>query len=289
MTRQQILENTMRALMSGKKKVTEAAEDEIKNKDDIMNDETPVDAPVEAPVENEAPAEEPVEENGFVGKYVVNCKLCGIPFFVDDANLEDAQCPSCLAGEMDLELVGKVCPVDGCDETEEAPAEETPADEVAPDEIDPEKALEDEDLGESCKKGKTKKGRKLHESRNFEFDEIAMKRLVEKFLRENYKNTRSYKVTEARITKAGKLAVKGIIEFKSGRKSKADFLSESFNLVESKSFKVKACCPLFTKSNAFVLESSFVNGKLAPKTLGYKYVTRTNEGKAFSVFGKSVL
>lgn len=270
-----VFEATMHELMKRSNFQNISEEDELDITTEPVEDDALTDTQTSADVINQETTSE--NTNDFIGRTIVDCNLCRIPFFIDNNNLEGVSCPSCMATEEDLVIKGEICPIGTLDKVD---SEDTNT------ELDSE--IDDDKLNSKSKNESTRVSSLRRKS--IQFNEDAMQKIVMNFLTENYKGAKSYRINEARITKSKKLNISGILEFKSGKTTEMNFLTEVVNLRENKdsSFKVKACCPIFSRANSFVLESTMKEGVLTPVSLSYKFVTRSNN-RSYSVTGTSTV
>ena len=124
------------------------------------------------------------------------------------------------------------------------------------------------------------------EDEEYEFEDFNMSSLVNKFLKENYSNVKSFEITEAKMRK-NNFIVEGTISFESGKTSKTSFVFENVALKEG-AVKVKGSCPRFGRSKSFILEGKVQNKKLIPESLKYNFTTSA-EGKRWQVRGKATI
>lgn len=258
--------------------------------------------------------EDGMDASSYINKNVIFCNICLKPFFSDEDISESMLCPTCAASSEDLELVGKVV----TPETE-VPAEEEPAEEVPADE-EPEEDHKEEELGESvninvsdgetnvnvstegdnvsvnatevndtitepitvddtCEDGEC-------EEDEFDYQEESFNQLFTKFLTENYKNVKSFNLVEAKLNSKG-LVLEGVITFDTDKARNVTIATEAFSLKEGTS-RVKASCPLFGKSKAFVIEHIVKENKITANKMNYRFRTRVNN-ESYDVVGKVVL
>ena len=121
---------------------------------------------------------------------------------------------------------------------------------------------------------------------NFEYEEESFNKIFTKFLTDNYSNVKSFNLIEAKMSN-NVLTLEGVITYNEGSTRNVTIKTDEMNLSEGVS-KVKAACPLFGKSKAFVLEHKFDNNKLEATKMLYRYKTRFNN-ESYNVVGKVVL
>ena len=121
---------------------------------------------------------------------------------------------------------------------------------------------------------------------NFEYEEESFNKIFTKFLTDNYSNVKSFNLIEAKMSN-NVLTLEGVITYNEGSTRNVTIKTDEMNLSEGVS-KVKAACPLFGKSKAFVLEHKLENNKLEATKMLYRYKTRFNN-ESYNVVGKVVL
>lgn len=124
------------------------------------------------------------------------------------------------------------------------------------------------------------------EEPEFEYEEESFNQLFTKFLTDNYKNVKSFSLVEAKL-KNKNLVFEGVITFDNGNARTITVKTDEFRLTEGVT-KVKAACPLFGKSKAFVLEHVMKENKLSATKMNYRYRTRVNN-ESYDVVGRVAL
>lgn len=127
----------------------------------------------------------------------------------------------------------------------------------------------------------------INEPIELEFQEENFNKLVNKFLKENYENVSEFKTKSAKITKQNQLKVEGVINYKSGKALPVTFTTNRFDLKEGR-ISVRANCPLFGRSDAFLLESNFDKKVFSPQSLRYRFRTQV-ANESYEVYGKAIL
>lgn len=117
-----------------------------------------------------------------------------LAFFADELT-DDTVCPIRTATAEDLLVVGVVAPEDS------VPAELA----NEPTDNEPIPVADEEDVEDDKPKDE-----------GFNFDEKAMDKLVENFLKENYNDAKSYKTLSTVLTGNNKLRVQGVVETTTG-------------------------------------------------------------------------
>lgn len=207
-----------------------------------------------------------ISGKSYIGKKVIDCQICGSAFFADELT-DDTVCPICTATAEDLLVVGVVAPEDS------VPAE--PANE--PTDNEPIPVADEEDVEDDKPKDE-----------GFNFDEKAMDKLVENFLKENYNDAKSYKTLSTVLTGNNKLRVQGVVETTTGVRKNVVFLTEAISLVENGAKRVKASCPAFsgTRENAFTFEGKLSDKNLVFEKMNYKYTVKY-KNESYQVSGKA--
>lgn len=233
--------------------------------------------------------EQPVLDD-YVGDYSYACPICGNTFFSDEEMHEGDECPVCNDVPTDFVLVGKVEDAD----TEDADDLEVDVDaEDGVEEID----IEDEELEEKFRKQNRKKVERRSKPSNYIFsiNESSFHPFMDKFIKENYKNTKSFRMISAkRNTTSGAITVECAIIYKFGKKQRARLRLEGVDLKVGRSKVVARDI-----SNTFKSESR----KTAPFTftirtdsnkvitcegMKYNFVTRLKEGKRARISGNLI-
>lgn len=103
-------------------------------------------------------------------------------------------------------------------------------------------------------------------------DEGKFDKLVTRYLKETYSNVQSYKTTKAGIDNdVNKIALEGMITFKSGKERPTKFIFEAKELNHKKQLKFVGINEMFAKSRAFTLVGTLDESKLLSESLSYHY------------------
>ena len=248
----------------------------------------------------------------YVGDKTYTCPICGNTFFSEVEMNEGDTCPVCGETPSAFVLVGEVA------DPEEAPAEdvpegeEVPAEEPAEEEIPEEVPAEDEELEEEsvkcpkcgkdpceCKKEKCESeeleciDRKPMASKpRFQIDDESFNPYLNKFIRENYKNARSFKMTGATLNKNRTLTLECVITFKSGNTKNVKLKTEGFRAFNGKrayiDFKEDGAFKTEAKAKVapFIFTTSMNRNILKCEGLKYNFVSKVSEGKSAHIYGK---
>jgi len=260
---------------------------------------------------DDTPANEIPETDEYIDQQIYGCPICGQTFFSDKEMVDGDTCPVCGEEANGFVLGGIVVDAD------EAQGEDTSGEDKddfdfdgeelddvevvgEPDEKDSKE--DDEDLDESKKATKVRRERrtirrpirregriarktmprvrKVAES-TLNLDEKSFNVYLNRFVRENYNNARSFNVVNARFQpKTRILTLEGVITFKSGKKSRANLVckyNRASNIMMAKDngiFKVES------KKTPFIFNIRTVGNVI--KCEGLKYDFKTSaivEGK----------
>ena len=114
-----------------------------------------------------------------------------------------------------------------------------------------------------------------------EFDEESFDDLNERYLKNIYENVKSYKTTGVKQKGNNKLFIEGLIDFKSGKKAKTNYVFEAHSI--SKELKFYGMNEQFARgSKAFALRGALKGNKFICESLTCKYTAkdgRTGETK----------
>jgi len=285
---------------------------------DISEDELDKETDELQDIINSTPDGEVPTDDEHVGDYVYSCPICGNKFFSEE-EMGEEECPVCgdipdafvLVGR--IEELDKVEIEDGSeDELEDEPKDEL-EDEPEDDEFNGAEddleinidSLEDEDIVEECnslskKEVKKRLTRKVSEkkampkaSRGYMINETTFNPFLNKFIRRNYKNTKSFAIVNA--IRSGKiLTLECVLTFKSGKKKNVKLVCDNFNPApglhnfafrEDGTFKSKSL-----KSTPFVFTVKIDKDRiLTCEGLKYNIVTKPiYEGKRLNIYGNLI-
>lgn len=119
-------------------------------------------------------------------------------------------------------------------------------------------------------------------------DDEKLESLGESYLKENYSNVKSFKVTKARKTKNG-FVVQGLIKFNSGKQRKTRFKFEAYSKTRQGKYRfLGENLSLAGKKKAFELTCQIKRKSIIPESLKYDYVQKSH-GRKYQVFGKSLV
>lgn len=222
--------------------------------------------------------EEPVTTD-YIGKLIYVCPTCGNNFFSDSKVEDDSECPVCGETVSKFILVGEVKSPEDAAEDYPDPESDDYTEEPFDDEGDIEEVdSETDDQSEEPKE------------ENFSIDEKSFNTLLTKFVRENYKNVRSMKVSKA-TTKGKNLKLECNISMKSGNTKKSIVTIRDFKYLASRPVKFEA-----TLDKAFKVESKGAPLAITTKMQGRRLkalkadysFTSIKEGRRVKVCGKCI-
>lgn len=116
-----------------------------------------------------------------------------------------------------------------------------------------------------------------------EFDEESFDDLNERYLRNIYENVKSYKTTQVKQKGSNKIVIEGLIDFKSGKKAKTNYVFEAHSISKDNKLKFYGMNEQFARgSKAFALRGALNGNKFICESLTCKYTAkdgRTGETK----------
>ena len=122
-----------------------------------------------------------------------------------------------------------------------------------------------------------------------DFDDKAFNELCESYLNKTYNNVKSFKTTN--ITEKGNsLVVEGVINFKSGKHGKTNFVFEAIDITKDGKARFAGRNSQINEGvkRAFTLGATIKEGVVTPTFLDYRY-NQLQEGKKVRVAGRSTL
>lgn len=214
----------------------------------------------------------------YIGDLAYTCPICANTFFADHEMTDGEECPVCGDYPDAYVIVGEV---------------EEPDNEEYEDELEP--AEEPEEYEESltpAEPRRTKRVSKFVPSK-YKLDESTFNPFMTKFIKENYKNAKAFKITGASI-KGCKLTLECRVVFKSGRGKSVKMVAEHFHPVMNKKFRL----PVSDRDNFFkvesrrvapiVFEARMIRGNIIKcEGMKYKFTTKY-ENKKLEVSGKLI-
>lgn len=269
----------------------------------------------------------------YVGDKTYTCPICGNTFFSETEMKEGDACPVCGETPTAFVLVGEVADAEEEPaEDETAPEEDIPADEEVPEEepedaedipeddaveeesVDPDKKkvcpecgkdpcvcecneeLEHIDRKPIMRKAESKKPAIRKESKvRFQIDDSTFNPYLNKFIRENYKNARSFKMTGATLNKNRVLTLECKITFKSGNSKNVKLKTEGFRAFNGKrayiDFREDGAFKTESKAKVapFIFTTSMKNNVLKCEGMKYNFVSKISESKKAHVYGKVMI
>lgn len=258
-------------------------------------------------IDNTPEGEQPKTDE-YVGDYTYTCPICGNTFFSDVEMNEGDECPVCGDFPEDFVLVGKVedeepeieDDLGGDDDFEDFDDELEPADEPEEECRAPRREAR-RPMRKPMRKEARRPARKpvgkvmrkearrpVRKGTALRIDETTFNPYLTKFVRENFKNTRSFQLVGAK--KAGRrLTLECKLTFKSGKSKKVNLKVENFRAgqlrmaaYEDGTFKTES---RRGGKAPFVFMTKMQNGIITCEGLHYDMIARLKEKRA-RVYGK---
>lgn len=219
----------------------------------------------------------------YIGDFTYTCPICGNTFFSEVEMNSGDECPVCGESPDGYVLVGSVESTESVEDDEENLDIEDPVE-------DEELVPDDSEAMESFRRSRRTSKRTYS---RYSLDESTFNPFLNKFIRENYKNAKSFNIVNASMRNS-KLSLECKLSFKSGNSKKVNLVIENFKPArrmtlaarEDGTFKLES---KRAKVAPFVFESIMTSNKII-KCLGMKYnfITRVKEGKRAQVSGKLI-
>lgn len=265
---------------------------------DISEDELDKETDELQDIIDSTPDDEVPTDDEYVGDYVYSCPICGNKFFSEEEMGEEGEeCPVCGDIPDAFVLVGRI---EKLDEIEDGSEDDEFNDTVDDLEINMD-SLEDEDIIGECnlpskKRVKKRLAKKVSEkkaNRGYMIDETTFNPFLNKFIRENYKNARSFVIIDA--NRSGKiLTLECMLIFRSGKKKNVKLVCDNFNPApglhkfafrEDGTFKSESL-----KSTPFVFTVKIDRNRiLTCEGLKYNIITKPiHEGKRLNIYGNLI-
>lgn len=211
----------------------------------------------------------------YVGDLTYTCPVCGNTFFSDGELSEGDTCPVCGEVPDGFVLVGEVQTAEDAglkDDTEEEEIVDGDEDLIA-----------DVDLDDEVEERKENKmvRRPVRKVRPLNLDESTFNPFLTKFIRENYKNAKSFVIENASVNrKSGRLVFECKITFKSGNTKKVNLKAENYRsgkcilkVRDDGAFKIES-----KKSAPILMSVSTNNNVIKCEGMKYDFITVV-EGK----------
>ena len=120
-----------------------------------------------------------------------------------------------------------------------------------------------------------------------EFDEEEFDSLGENYLKKVYENVKSYKTTSGKIN-GNQLFLEGVINFKSGKEAKTNFIFEAKSITKDGKVKFLGENKQFARGNkSFMLTGKLNNNKLLSESLQYNYRGKDKDGSSKHIYGRA--
>jgi len=238
-------------------------------------------------IDNTPDGEQPKTDE-YVGDYTYTCPICGNTFFSDVEMNEGDECPVCGDFPEDFVLVGQVSAeepeiedeIDGEDFGDEEFDDLEPAEEPAEECRKPRK--------ESRRPMRRPVRKSMKRESALRIDETTFNPFLTKFVRENFKNTRSFQLVGAK-KRGNRLTLECKLTFKSGKSKKVNLKVENFRAGQTR-MAAREDGTFKTESRRggkapFVFMTRTRNGVITCEGLHYDMIARLKEKRA-RVYGK---
>lgn len=216
----------------------------------------------------------------YIGDYTYTCPICGNTFFSEVEMNSGDECPVCGEFPDGYVLVGSV------ESTEDA-VEDEDLETVDPVEEDEELIPDDDEAMEACSKKESRRYSK------YSLDESTFNPFLNKFIKENYKNAKSFGIVGA-SKKGSRLSLECKLMFKSGKSKKVTLTVENFKPARKMTLAAREDGTFKSESKRakmapFVFESTMTPGNVIKCTdMKYNFITKLKEGKRAQVSGKLI-
>lgn len=219
----------------------------------------------------------------YIGDKTYTCPICGNTFFSEVEMTDGDECPVCGETPNGFVYAGSVESTD--EEFSDNEEEEEEEELVASDPIE----------DESFKRSSAIKRKKRTESKlysNYSLDETTFNPFLNKFIRENYKNSRMFTVTNASL-RGHKLRLECKLTFKSGKSKRVMLTVENFKPARKMTLVTREdgtfkCESKNAKVAPFIFEAVMINNVIKCTGMKYNFITSIKEGKRAQVSGKLI-
>ena len=254
-------------------------------------------------IDNTPEGEQPKTDE-YVGDYTYTCPICGNTFFSDTEMNEGDECPVCGDFPEDFVLVGQVSGEEpeiedeiggedfGDEEFDDLEPAEEPEEECRTPRKEGRRPMRRESR-KPMRKGMRREARKpmrkpMKRESALRIDETTFNPFLTKFVRENFKNTRSFQLVGAK-KRGNRLTLECKLTFKSGKSKKVNLKVENFRAGmprmaarEDGTFKTES---RRGGKAPFVFMTRTKNGVITCEGLHYDMIARLKEKRA-RVYGK---
>ena len=261
---------------------------------ELSSDEDVSDAAAEAQdIIDSTPDGEVPSTDEYVGDYTYTCPICGNTFFSEVEMSDGDECPVCAEMPDGFVLVGSV------ESADDTPAEDEGEDLDIEDPVEDEEELvpDDDEAMEAFKRSKraraTKKESKKTIYSKYSLDETTFNPFLSKFIKENYKNAKSFGIVGA-SKKGSKLALECKLSFKSGKSKKVTLTVENFKPARKMTLAAREDGTFKSESKKAKVAPFVFEGIMTPSNvikctgMKYNFITKLKEGKRAQVSGKLI-
>lgn len=216
----------------------------------------------------------------YIGDFTYTCPICGNTFFSEVEMADGDECPVCGDTPNGYVLVGEIAPNDDVVEEEEV------EDDIIDDDIIDDDVEDVEDL-EPALDVESLKRKPAPAQRGLMIDESTFNPFMNKFIRENYRNAKSFVITGARI-KGKTLSLECALSFKTGKSKKVMLKVENFKPAKKAVFAARddGTFKSESKKAPFMFAVAMDKNVIRCEGLKYDFVTKAvKEGKKVQIAG----
>lgn len=274
---------------------------------DLSEDEFTQAAADAQEIVDETPEGEIPMDDEHVGDKTYTCPICGNTFFSEEDMTDGDECPVCSEVPTAFVLRGEVQMAEEESEDEEVPEDdEVPMDEEPEEDLDPsvpEEELEYTDVEESKKasrkpvarrEARTVPVKKIVE-RSLYLDEKTFNPFLNRFITENYKNSKSLSVVGAKL-RGRLLTLECKLTFKSGASRMISIVAEGFRGTGKFILRANEAKNYFkhesktAKRKPFLFKVSMDKNVLKCEGLKYDIITKNiKEKKTLQIYGSLIV
>ena len=117
-----------------------------------------------------------------------------------------------------------------------------------------------------------------------EIDETSFDELGESYLKEVYRNVKSFKTTSGKLNN-DTIKLEGVIEFNSGKKALTEFSFRSYTVKNGVYKFLGENLQINPKKCAYILDGRIDNNKFIAESLNYSYRSKNSDGKSVRIYG----
>lgn len=230
----------------------------------------------------------------YIGDYTYTCPVCGNTFFSETEMTEGDECPVCGSLPDAFVLVGEVQSADDFVDDEDDFEEDH--DDLEPD-VSEYDGLESRRSRNSNRRRVERNTRSKAKTRQassvYSLDEDTFNPFLNKFIRENYKNAKSFNVVAARKS-GNRLSLECRLTYKTGKSKKVTLTVENFKVAPRMTFSAREDGTFKSESMRhgkapFVFKARMNKNIVTCEGLRYDFITKAKtEGKKLQVYGRLI-